>query len=202
MLSPVLVQPAAFYEAFKKVAFHFSSELDRLWFRYAEYTRFMRDEILPQVANELGLQCFPRDYYTLDAIFYDEADRENFGERTTYAKYIAVAIEHENQVNGCAIEMNKLQLFNAPLKVLITYPGDDRKTHFQLQKFEKIIRDADVFADTATHRKQLVILGFKKDQPAPSWKGFEYFHGFRSLDTEATMPAFHEVPNKDQEAST
>ena len=49
------------------------------------------------------------DYYWLDGIFYAEAD-PIFGANTTYAKSIAVAIEHENLSADSQREMNKLQL--------------------------------------------------------------------------------------------
>jgi hypothetical protein len=63
-------------------------------------------------------------------------------------------------------------MFNAPLKVFITYVAEGAETESLLGKYEAIIRDADVFNDIATVRKQLVILGFP--QAAREWRFYVY----------------------------
>ena len=73
-----------------------------------------------EIARELGMNC-SHEYYTVDAILYNERDDGNFrNPRCAYAKYISVAIEIENNCTDAHVEMNKLQLLNAPLTVLIT----------------------------------------------------------------------------------
>ncbi len=54
--------------------------------------------------------------------------------------------------------MNKLQLFNTPLKVLVTYAGGS-KADALVDKYARIMTNADVFSDFTTQRKQLVIFG-------------------------------------------
>jgi len=68
--------------------------------------------------------------------------------------------------------MNELQLFNAPLKVLITYAASGAATDSLLRKYENIIRAFDVFNDVATLRQQLGILGLPKT--VAEWRFFAY----------------------------
>jgi hypothetical protein len=68
--------------------------------------------------------------------------------------------------------MNKLQLFNAPLKVLITYAPAGAATESLLRKYEKIIGASDVFHDVATLRQQLVIIGTPKS--VAEWRLYAY----------------------------
>ena len=95
----------------------------------------------------------------MDAVFFEQADTEHFS-GGTYAKALNVVIEHEN-VRGRTtfVEMNKLQHYNTPLKVFIGYASDERDAAVWLKGYGEIIRDADIFGDIATHRRQLVIFG-------------------------------------------
>jgi hypothetical protein len=63
-------------------------------------------------------------------------------------------------------------MFNAPLKVLITYVAEGAETESLLRKYEAIIGDSDVFSDIATLRKQLVILG--SPQAVRDWRFYVY----------------------------
>ena len=122
-----------------------------------KFTETMR-ELLPIIADDLDVRVYNSDYYTLDAIFYHDKDDEHFPRTSVYAEYIAIAFEHENRVIGSEAEINKLQLFNAPLKVLVTYAGDQAKDYY-LARYEKIIQQADIFRDIPTKKRQLVIFG-------------------------------------------
>jgi hypothetical protein len=68
--------------------------------------------------------------------------------------------------------MNKLQSFNAPLKVLITYAADGAPSETLLRKYESLIKSSDVFNDVATLRQQLVILGTPKT--VREWRFYAY----------------------------
>ena len=89
----------------------------------------------------------------------------------SYANWVSVAIEHENDASRAQETMNKLQLFNAPLKVLITYAAPGNASDSLLRKYENIIRASDVFNDVATLRQQLVIIGTPK---AVEWRLYAY----------------------------
>ena len=141
-------------------------------FEAKSYAYFMRSNIFPKIAKQLGLSAWNKDYYALDGIFYEERGRDNSGKFTTYAKWISVALEHPNRPGRTHEEINKLQMFNAPLKVLITYSAEGPDSDSLLQKYETVIRDSDVFDDIATLRKQLVILG--TPQTAREWRFYVY----------------------------
>lgn len=129
---------------------------------------------MTKVAKELELLPYTeKDYYWLDAIFCEAYDHVHFPENSRYAKYIVVAIEHENDCDSSVIEMNKLQIYNAPLKVLITYCDSDKKTEEQLAKYSIIMNDADVFSDFDYLRRQLVIFGRLKG-PIVDWNYYVY----------------------------
>ena len=123
------------------------------------YNFFMRTTIYPRVARQLGLLAWNKEYYTLDAMFYEERGRDNFGKYTTYAKWITVALEHAIKPTKTYEEINKLQMFNAPLKVLITYAAEGADSDSLLRKYEEVISESDLFGDIATLRQQLVIFG-------------------------------------------
>ena len=170
-----IISPEMFAEIFNNIALTYKNKICALWDDSKGYTTMMRKEILPQIAKNINLLAYSeKDYYWLDAIFYESPDTEHFDTESRYAKYIAVAIEHEHQIKGTAVEINKLQLFNAPLKVLISYPGKDREKFLSI--YAKIVKNADVFSDASTLRKQLVVFGYKSGEKI-SWEFFYYDDG-------------------------
>ena len=174
-----IVSPQQFKTAFQDVASLLEPDILRCWTSGSQFTALFRRTILAQVAEELGLEVYSeKDYYWLDAIFYEEKDTVHFGPDKTYAKYISVALEHENIPTDTAIEMNKLQLFNTPLKVLITY-GNGNNAEMFLEKYARIVADADVFSDFTTKRRQLVIFGPAGSRPPAqlNWSFYVYANG-------------------------
>jgi len=131
-------------------------------FETKSYNFYMRTTIYPRVARQLGLLSWNKEYYTLDGMLYEKRGMDDTGKYATYANWISVAIEHENDSSRAHEKMNKLQSFNAPLKVLITYAADGPATETLLRKYEGLIKTSDVFNDVATLRQQLVILGTPK----------------------------------------
>jgi hypothetical protein len=105
-------------------------------------------------------------------MFYEERGRDDSGKYTTYAKWISVAVEHANRPTKTHEEINKLQMFNAPLKVLITYAAEGAEGDSILQKYEAVIRDSDIFDDIATERQQLVIFGTPRT--VLEWRFYAY----------------------------
>jgi hypothetical protein len=156
--SMTTITPQQFKEKFQQVVSNAHADLIERWERPRDYTSFMRDKILREIAPLLSVQVYSADYYTLDCIYFIEQDAKHFP-NNTYATNIAIALEHENDIKGTATEMNKLQLFNAPLKVLITYCLLATERDDYLQRYNKILRDGDIFGDFATLRRHLVIFG-------------------------------------------
>jgi len=141
-------------------------------FEAKSYTYFMRSNIFPKIAKHLGLLAWNKDYYALDGMFYEERGTDNLGKFTTYAKWISVALEHANKPTKTHEEINKLQMFNAPLKVLITYAADGDESDSLLRKYEAVMSDSDVFNDIATLRQQLVIFGTPRT--VQEWRFYAY----------------------------
>lgn len=141
-------------------------------FEAKSYSYFMRSNIFPKIARHLGLSAWNKEYYALDMVFYEERGRDNSRKYATYAKWISVALEHVNKPGKTHEEINKLQMFNAPLKVLITYMAEGDDTDSLLRRYEAIIGEADVFDDIASLRQQLVILGTPKT--LREWRFYAY----------------------------
>ncbi len=141
-------------------------------FETKSYIYFMRTNIYPKIAKHLNLLSWNKEYYTLNGMFYEERGTDNFGNYTAFAKWVSVAIEHENNGLKALETINKLQLFNAPLKVLITYAAEGADTDSLLHKYEKVMADADVLNDFATLRQQLLILGTPKI--IKKWRFYAY----------------------------
>jgi len=141
-------------------------------FEKKSYNYFIRSTIYPRIARQLGLLAWNKEYYTLDGMFYEERGVDDTGKYAAYANWISVAVEHEHEAMKADETMNKLQLFNSPLKVLITYAAEGGATESLLRKYENIIRASDVFNDVATLRQQLVILGTPKT--VGEWRFYAY----------------------------
>ena len=71
--------------------------------------------------------------------------------------------------------MNKLQLINSPLKVLITYASTEWHQGY-LKEYAEMIKAADVFMDISTQRKQLVVFGHEEEKRI-SWFFYQYGNG-------------------------
>ncbi len=178
------ITPQQFRTAFLQVASAAQEECLGHWDVRPRYTLYMRETILQRIAPLLGIQVYPWDYYTLDCVYFAERDTEYFGAQSNYAKCLSIALEHENDIRGTAIEMNKLQLFNAPLKVLITYTACAVQRATYLEHYTKIVEAADIFGDFASLRRQLVIFGSRDDCTA-YWHFYVYEGGgFRELQVD------------------
>ena len=133
--------------------------------------------LLHMVAEILKLKYY-REYWSLDAVFYKKKD-ERFEPPYLCAEYLPVVIEHENSIDGSYLEINKLSIFNSPLKVLITYPeGQDKNAY--LNTYAEMLKKADIFDDFSTRRKHLVVFGTKEDKRT-LWDFYVYKNGNFSL---------------------
>ena len=113
-----------------------------------------------------------REYWTVDAIFYEEKDEKYFPSTSTFAKHISVALEHKNTGIYAHSEMNKLSMLNAPLKILVTYIAK-RSCASKLQEFSEIARQADVFQDFDVRSKILLVLGYY-DTDTLEWHYYQF----------------------------
>ena len=171
-----LITPEQFKAAFQSSSMKRDADIVYRWDKgRKDFTALMR-EVVADVAAALQTEIYNKDYYGLDCIFYSERDVVHFpANQNIYVKFITVAIELENDIYSTAIEINKLQLFNAVLKVLVTYPKASEKQMY-LDRYSKIIKEADVLSDFSTHRKQLVIFG-DTNKAIASWTFHVYENG-------------------------
>jgi hypothetical protein len=183
-MSAMDISPSNYYRVFSEVAAENADGLRDSWNATSPttFTDFMFNQVLENVAKRLELCCF-REYYSFDLFFYRERNTKFFPPGSTYAKRVSIALEHENVGRGSEIEIHKLQLLNVPLKVLISYPRDDRHNDQLLTDYAEIIAEADTFNDISTLRRQLVIFGFMREQRV-TWEGFAYQDGaFSPVET-------------------
>lgn len=185
-----LISPESFWSAFRKVTGDAASELNRVWSETPAYTRLMCVSVMSSLAEELGLPLHLSNYWTIDAIFCREKHGPPFHPRANYTKYLDVAIEHENVAERSHEEMNKLQIISAPLKALITYPGQPENDAKYLRQYELIIRAADTFQDAATLRRQIVIFG-SKEKNFIHWRAYVYC---APAPGSRDIPGFRPVP--------
>lgn len=180
------ISPSAFYRAFMDAAVeHGSAIFDASTIGNATFAEAMFCRVLSKVADRLNCRWF-REYYTFDAILYREKNTKFFSESATHVKNISVAVEHENNACKAVEEIHKLQLLNAPLKVLVTYPRDREQVAELLGKYAEIIGEADIFADISTVKHQLVIFGFVEGATF-DWRGFVY-EGGRFVELDVPKP--------------
>lgn len=176
---PTIISPEQFKETFLQVVkdVNNEAELARLFYLqpYRQYTDFMLNTLLPPIAAQLNLKVY-REYFQLDAIFYEEIDNVNFQAAQNYAKYIAIAFEHENEIRNSQEEANRLTIYNTPLKILVTYPSNQNQINQKLNMYARITAWADIFSDFSTLRKQLVIFGRLNGQEI-RWDFYVYRDG-------------------------
>ena len=167
------ITPRDFRNAFEAVM-----KAERAAFRTAvsfetkSYVFFLRSNIYPKVAKQLGLIAWNKEYHSLESMFYEERGTDQTGNHTAYAKWVSVAVEHEHTAAKSHEKLSKLQAFNAPLKVLITYAAEGLETDLLLRRYETVMSAADVFGDFSTLRQQLVIFGTPKT--VASWRFYAY----------------------------
>ena len=153
------------------------------------WTRFMlgtrgeqsdfKDCFLYAVGKRTG-RCVCREYYSLDAVFYDS--KPNLVDGGTYPAGFKAIIEHENG-ERVEEEMWKLLMWRGPLKVLIFYDYcDDAKLQSETKsawlagKFETLGRMAETIHQRwpeGTGSEYLFVVGSQSEaRQIPQWRYF------------------------------
>lgn len=169
-----IIEPGEFISAFNTVSERRLTEITDTWENSTKFTALMlndKDSVCHQVASLLNLHYF-REYWTIDAIFYEEKDEKHFSSTSTFAKHISVALEHENTGIYAHSEMNKLTMLNAPLKILVTYIAR-RSYASKLREFAEIAQQADIFQDFDVRNKIILVLGYR-DTGALEWHYYQF----------------------------
>lgn len=177
-----VTDPRAFDTTLRQVLAEHSDQILALWNPpKTPFTGFMKRTVLPEVGKRLDLQHHPYEYYSLDCIYVEDYDTEHFGPDSGYPLYFAVIVEHENDPKRSCEEMSKLLLFNAPLKVLITYSRASFGLEAHLARYERMIALSGAEAIACTSQRILVVFG-DKPRDAPEWRSFLYENrGFHEI---------------------
>jgi hypothetical protein len=106
-----------FLTLFKQIANN-SKSLKENWTN-SNYTETMKNEVLKKIVENKLKYIF--EYWKIDCVYFDKTDIYWEDRRGTWLKKISIMIEHENDNRRAFEEINKLCLWRAELKVLITY---------------------------------------------------------------------------------
>lgn len=144
-----------------------------LWTNPEGFTGAMlgcNNSVMREIAKKLDLN-YHREYYTLDAVFYENKLRKDSG---VYAENLTIALEHENDIAKSFIELNKLCIINASLKVLITYPKIKVSLKESIKKYEydKIVQKAKI----PDNQIQMIIFGIGSKDDI-EWQSYIYQNG-------------------------
>lgn len=134
-----------------------------------------REGILETVANKLELQ-FDREHWKFDFVMFREKFEEYF-KWGNYAKYLDIVIEHENDINDSHKEIHKLNMINAPLKVLITYYKSEEDVGKRLTDYAGIINAGDIFNLYGVKCNLMVIFAPYKKPEKIEWDFHKYHNG-------------------------
>jgi len=142
--------------------------------------RFRVHRTLGTLADELGFD-YRRSYLGMGAVFLVRDEGGGAG-LPGAGSIVVVAIEHEDAIMYSPAKMKKLVAWNAPLKVLITYPPEGTAKGY-LRHYAHIIGLQDLFKDFSFLRRHLLVFGTRPGNGAPSsWQFFHYLLGeFRPL---------------------
>jgi len=166
-----LLNTLSFFTTWKEVC---ESQVDLLfknWSNPRTYSSIILDmdnSVLDQISKKLCINYY-REYYSLDAVFYDESDLvPDRPENTTWLRRIRIAFEHENNIDGIYQEISHLLITNCDLRVLVTYPNVDEKVHL------KYIQDLMIGSNSSSSIPILVIFGWKEENNYILWEGYEF----------------------------
>lgn len=168
------IQAIDFYKAWLETVSNRKDHLLSIWRNSKVYTSHIKGDdnsIIEEVAKRLNLLCYPRDYYSLDTVFYKEEDRTpGINPNTFWFRDIRVAFEHENNFKGGLYqEVSHLLITNCDLKVLVTYPNED--TESELKYLHEIISGNRQAKSISDEESFLIIFGY---ETGFEWEGFIY----------------------------
>jgi hypothetical protein len=154
------------------------NELSKIWRNYSAFTSFIKSDdnnsILKRIASRMGLECYSKDYYCIDSIFYQEDDLvPDLPADQFWFRNIKVAFEHENHFqSGLYKEVSHLLITNSDLKVLVTYPDNsDEDGKIMLENLHKIIKGSKLSKRLSDDESFLIIFGFENGF---EWVGYTY----------------------------
>jgi len=165
------ILPLRFFKAWIRNANKIKLDLCSNWNNLTSYTSLIQNNkecILHNIAEDFKLKYF-REYYSLDAVFYNDDDKvPNLNPNWVWLQNIQIAFEHEHYIKNTYQEISHLSITNCQLRVLVTYPNDDENKF--LDSYDQIIR-ANKTLDA--NESFLVIFGYKGENNV-TWDGWLY----------------------------
>jgi hypothetical protein len=171
-----LISSRLFFDIWKQITNDNKQVLLDQWQNYKNYTSLIKgseNSILSQIAIKLNLFVYEKDYYSVDAIFFNADDLcPKIQDKTYWFRNLQIAFEHENNFySGLYQEISHLIILNSPLKVLVTYPDNIEHGEKELEYFTEIIKGNRNELQFSEKEEILVIYGFREDF---SWHGYIY----------------------------
>jgi hypothetical protein len=168
------VSASTFYTTWIDVVTRRRDRLLTVWRNAHVFTHIIKgasDSVICEVADILELACYNQDYYSLDAILYQQDDLvKGLTPHQHWFRNIRVAFEHENHFrSGLYKEVSHLVLTNCDLRVLVTYPEDDIEA--VLAQLHEIISGNRMAHVIAEEKSFLLIFGYENGF---EWKGYVY----------------------------
>lgn len=170
------VSSRLFFDIWKQIVNQNKQVLLNEWQNYKKFTSLIKgtdNSILSQVANKINLCVYERDYYSVDAIFFNLDDLcPKIQDETFWFRNMQIAFEHENNFySGLYQEISHLIILNSPLKVLVTYPDNVNQGEKELEYFSEIIKGNRNESQFSEGEEILVIYGYRDDF---NWHGYIY----------------------------
>ncbi|MBL7812697.1 MAG: hypothetical protein JNL57_10780 [Bacteroidetes bacterium] len=168
-----------FLNAWKKAVNEHKEELKKKWQNPTEFTNFIKGDngtIIFDVARELKLECYPKDYYFIDALLYKKEDIVDGVVANTFGiTGISVAFEHENKFDKhLYTETCKMLTVCADLKVIVTYPQGPigyKPTDTVMDFIHTIIKSSRHGDQISELENLLFIFGYQSDF---EWEGYVF----------------------------
>lgn len=150
-------------------------KLRSVWRNTKDFTNeiiYEQDSILKRVSQEINLECYGADYYSLDSILYYKKDLvHNINQNSCWVKDIQVAFEHESKYDLKIFqEVAHLLITRCNLRVLVSYPENDKEPISDY--IHEIISSCSIANEISEKENFLLILGYNNANP--SWEGFVY----------------------------
>lgn len=170
----ITVTSTNFYGAWLETVKYRKAEMLPIWRNNKEYTSYIKgshNSVLSEIAQAFNLKSYEKDYYSLDAIFYSDADlTPKINENNYWFRHITIAFEHENNFkSGLYQEVSHLLITNSDLKVLVTYPNENITNQFNyLHEIVKGCKHSNIISD---EKSFLIILGYENDF---GWEGYVF----------------------------
>jgi len=170
------VKANSFYVAWIETVTNRKDHLVSIWRNRKEFTNEIRSwdgSVIFEVARKLDLLCYPKDYYSIDAILYKQDDLTPKIKTNNYwFRDIRVAFEHENQFNGGLFqEASHLLIINCDLRVLVSYPNNDNEEEAGLKYLHEIITGNRQSKSISDDESFLIIFGYENGF---EWNGYIY----------------------------